>query len=850
LVHLGLAALVQQAEGLAIWGFGRRLGSLWMSQALGVLALAPLLLVTVTPWLVRRGLPLDPARRLRPDRTLAERRHWGDWFELTWLTVGTSVLGLVLAVAYEHGEITSWHLWGLPLLFIVWASLRQGIQGGMTVVAASACLCLLVSPWTRPTGVSVLALQGNLLAQCITALLVGASISWIRANEARYRRVVGHIPVVLYSARIQWEATGDNSSQAEITFVSPASRPVLGCEPEALQGEFQHWLNCIHPEDRELMVAAIAQLRLDPKPLTCEYRVGSGDWEVENSQVNPARSIPRQELRAKWVRDTLVPHVSTDGRLEGWEGVVEDITEQRALAHDLRRTTSMFHALVSNLPAGVFFVQGPSGQPILVNARARQLLGQREDLAAGLPHLSQVYHLHRPDGTPYPSDELPVAVALRRGLTSMRDDIVVHRPDGRRIPLVTWAAPIDLGGKDNPDAAVWVFEDLTALHQAVTAHRHALEVLRVSEEKYRGLVESLPLMLLQADRAGHLVYMNPTAQAVTGYDAAELHDTEAWKTLVHPDDLARVLDIQAETLAGRTGRLEIRLRAKDGATKVCFAIYQPRTHDGDVTGLTILAVDMTHQRHLEQELQRAHQLGQVGRLASGIAHDFNNLLTVVLTLADLAQHHLPADHPARDDLRRIGEAGEQATRLAGQLLSVSKQRRPAARKVNINEVVAETLDLLRSTLPPNIVVEADADGADLLVEADDTQLRQVLINLCLNARDAMPHGGRLTVQTAGQHNGEGGPHEPDGWVRVSVLDTGQGMEADVRGQIFNAFFSTKTNGTGIGLAVVQQIVDSLGGRIEVWSQPAHGTRFDVWLPRAAVDRNGAALDEPCPLQAS
>ena len=125
---------------------------------------------------------------------------------------------------------------------------------------------------------------------------------------------------------------------------------------------------------------------------------------------------------------------------------------------------------MANLPAGVFFVQGPAGRPILVNNRARQLLGRREDASASLDHLSEVYRLFRSDGSLYPVEELPVYQALRRGVAAMRDDIVVHRPDGRRVPLVTWAAPVRLAGAlGASDAAVWVLEDLTAMHQAEAA---------------------------------------------------------------------------------------------------------------------------------------------------------------------------------------------------------------------------------------------------------------------------------------------------------------------------------------------------------------------------------------------
>src|SRR5262249_28458673 len=153
----------------------------------------------------------------------------------------------------------------------------------------------------------------------------------------------------------------------------------------------------------------------------------------------------------------LAPDYNAAGKLEGWEGVVEDITAQRLLAQDLHRTTTMLHTLVANLPAGVFFVQGPTGQPVLVNNRARHLLGQREEPAASIAHWPRVYRIHRPDGTLYPWEELPVYKALHLGLTTMRDDLVIHRPDGRQVPLITWAAPIYLGPSGRIEAAVWVF---------------------------------------------------------------------------------------------------------------------------------------------------------------------------------------------------------------------------------------------------------------------------------------------------------------------------------------------------------------------------------------------------------
>jgi signal transduction histidine kinase len=235
---------------------------------------------------------------------------------------------------------------------------------------------------------------------------------------------------------------------------------------------------------------------------------------------------------------------------------------------------------------------------------------------------------------------------------------------------------------------------------------------------------------------------------------------------------------------------------------------------------------MTRERHLEQELQRAQRLDLVGRLAGGLAHDFNNLLGAVIGLADIALTQMPPHHPVAEDLRGIRDAGEQAASLAAQLLAFGKQQRAAARRVDVNGVVRRTLHMLRGSLPPEVCVESDLAGGDLFVQADDTQLQQVLMNLCLNARDAMPQGGRLRVHTIAVCG------EDRGWVRLSVEDEGVGMSGEVRARIFDPFFSTKERGTGLGLAVVRQIVEGHGGRVEVASEPGRGSRFDVWWPAA------------------
>jgi PAS domain S-box-containing protein len=1019
LLHLLLAHLLGVGTTEA---WREEVSAFWLSRALGLLIVAPPLLVGLTPWLVRRGLALPEkvVPELAPPDAPVEVGRGGEWLtrkdavEIAGLAVGTTVLTW-LAVQSGLQEPVGWQLWGTPLLLIVWASLRQGLRGSTLVASVSAGVPLLFlgEPVLRPW-IAVL-LDGNLVAQCALALLAASSAQWVRLSENRYRQMMAHVPVVIYSARFL--RTGPQGPQAgsrsaEVTLVNAASKTLLGCPPQHLLGDHENWLAHVHPEDREVLRAAVAQVGRQDQPVTCEYRLAPPPSDETRKPMPETRhpaaladlSFRSSALspRDRWVRDTLAPHRDEDGRLIGWEGVLTDITPQRVLADDLRRTSSMLHALVGNLPAGVFFVQAPRGSPILVNARARQLLGQHEDLAAGLDHFPLVYRLCRKDGAPYPVEELPVYLALHKGLTAMRDDLVVHRPDGRRIPLVSWAAPVTLvrpghlspSGMDQPDAAVWVLEDLTTLHQAeaarrdtegrlrailetmaegllvqdrqltivecnsaasiilqlpvehlhgrtllnlgcyflredgtplpleetparqvlrhgrpvrnlvlgfcsagpaekdgagggaeppraaprpeevrwllvnamplgsaapdargpaavvttfvdVSAHLQAQNLAKNADEKYRHLVESLPLMVIQADEDLRVTYTNPAMRAIAGYELGDVADPQAWAHFVAPDDLPRLIDLGREALAGQSGRAEFRYHAKDGSEKVGLAFSSPnRRPDGTILGTTTLIVDMTRERQLEQELLRAQRSELVGRLASGIAHDFNNLLSVVVSLTELVSYSLPGDHPGRADLERIMRASEQAANLAAQLLTFSKQRQVTTRRVEVNDVVRRGLDLLGASLPPTIQVRAELAEQELFIQADETQIQQILMNLCLNARDAMPNGGRLRVTTnlVRAHSANGSPpgssRSPD-WVRLTVEDNGVGMTDQVKAHLFDPFFSTKDRGTGLGLAVVKQIVEGHGGRVDVFSQLGAGAQFEVWWPQSG-DLEGTA----------
>ncbi len=994
LIPGGLCTAASFVQAGAIWLTAESPGrlellaaELWLRQIVGVVATAPVLIVTVTPFLLRQGLIVGEL----PGATDVARdgSKFGERIELIGLTTAVVGLSLLHFWTVYHSNSASWALWTSGLILLVWVCIRQGLFGGMFAAGVTAlvivCVYQFLSLPNETRGRLQSELQGQLLAYCSTAMLVGVSASWIRANETRFIQVVGRIPFVVYSVRLPqgiptlFDATRDASGRqrdsksdmrhgpaisklANVVLVSPACEQVLGVKPEALLGPYAIWMDQILPEDHVVVIAALAQLCLQKEPVRCEYRL-----RRESQALNAlATALPihhQQSPSPVWVRDTLTPHYDEAGMIDGWEGLVEDITEQLALAQNLRKMSTMLQVLVSNLPTGVYFVQGPQGTPILVNARARALLGQREDLSAGISHLSSIYRLHKSDGSEYPWEELPVAKALQKGVTCRANDIVVHRSDGRKTPLLAWAAPVDLHGTGKHDAAVWVLEDWSAVQQAEAALRESetrlraiieamaegmilqdangkiidcnpaacailgtareallgrvsfapehgcvrengealpvdqypdrlalrggqavresvigmptgtdpairwllvsslplpdrarngvaktrvlstfaditsqiqmRESLRQARDKYQNLVETLPVMVVQRDRDFNITFVNKFAESVTGYSVPEMMKPGFDRDIIDPSDLPDYLAAADIVRTGQSVRKELRLRARDGSNRTVLAFIHPIFEADAVVGSMSVVLDLSVQRRLEKELQKAQQLELVGRLASGTVHDFNNLLAVIVGMAGLAKTEFPADPTGQQYLTRIEEVGEQASHLAGQLLAFSKERPKRIHPVDLNSVILQTVKLARSVIPPEIKLSHRLADALPKIQAEENQLKQILLNFCLNARDAMKAvGGTLTIST--DLASPPGEAKTNPWVHFAIEDTGHGMDESVRSRIFEPFFSTKAHGTGLGLAVVQQIIQDLGGKIEVTSQPGVGTRFDIWLVKAGT----------------
>jgi len=379
----------------------------------------------------------------------------------------------------------------------------------------------------------------------------------------------------------------------------------------------------------------------------------------------------------------------------------------------------------------------------------------------------------------------------------------------------------------------------------ITSQRLTLEALAESEARYRVQVEHAPEAIIVYDAdTGIFTELNGNAVALFGYPREELLRKTPMELCppVQPDgrpSLPAALEAMHAALEGHTVVQRWTYRHADGHDIPCEVrlVRMPAEGRRLVRGSIS---DITAQQRLQDELLQAKKMESVGRLAGGIAHDFNNLLTIIRTSVDLALSSVAADDPLRDDLTRVAEATTSATSLTRHLLAFSRRQAIAPVVLDVNQLVQRVSGMLRRVLGETISLRLSTSTRPPTVRFDEGQLEQILVNLAINARDAMPGGGVLSLAVDVVHD-ETDTHDRE-FVRLQVTDTGQGMTAEVRERAFEPFFTTKDvgHGTGLGLAMIHGAVSQNGGRIQLDSEPGHGTRFTILLPLVVEESNGSA----------
>jgi PAS domain S-box-containing protein len=381
---------------------------------------------------------------------------------------------------------------------------------------------------------------------------------------------------------------------------------------------------------------------------------------------------------------------------------------------------------------------------------------------------------------------------------------------------------------------------------------------QASERRFRQLLETIRMAAVMLDPEGKVTFCNDYLLGLTGWSWDDIAGRNWFDLMIPEKDRDRLRAAFFKAIAGSVPRyrLENTLLRRDGARRLLdWDNTILRDGEGKIVGTASLGRDITDQRELQTRLHEAQRLESVGKLASGIAHDFNNLLTIIRGYAELllAAHSTGPLHSAVEEVIRASEQGSALTR---QLLSFSRSQPVNPRPLKLNDVVAENQKMLRRLVGEKIELILDLEPSPRTVLADPGQIHQMLVNLAMNARDAMPEGGKLIITSRAVEVGETGPADmpdvrPGSYVMLAVADTGTGLTEEARAHLFEPFFTTKHGrGTGLGLASVYGIVRQSGGQIAVDSAPGKGATFRVLLPVAEGgtapqgDRGPAARGEP------
>lgn len=578
------------------------------------------------------------------------------------------------------------------------------------------------------------------------------------------------------------------------TQTNHALQRLLELEPDDLLG--QSLGTVVDAEDRDTVVATLDAILTVGTPRKVDLRF--------SSTGNGTR----------WVR-THLSRGPADGRATAVIGTFEDVTDEKQATEAVHLRTRRLEQLFER-SSDIIFNIGLDGRFTWVNPVASRLMKRPLDELVGLSFLDLV----RPD--------------YRLEAQGFYEHQVAHQ-----VPSTYYEFPV----VSADGVEVWLGQNVQlilegdqiinvqAVARDITARRHTEDLLRASEERLRAVVSNAPIVLWAADREGRFTLCEGHGLKGLGVEPADAAGRDVGDLYNDP----RIAGHLRRALAGETFQAELTLGGP-----VFDSWYSPlRDANGDITGVIGVAVDITEHVRLSGRLLEAEKMEAIGRLAAGVAHDFNNQLTAILGFAQMLERSLANDDPRADYVQQILKGGSRVASLTEQLLAFGRNqpRRPTV--LDLNGLVTDLEPLLVLTVSHDVRLETLLAPDLCAVTADELQIEQVIMNLVLNARDAMSTGGQLTIRTANVSFDEAQVRDhpdlvPGHYVVLEVADSGDGIDAETKAHLFEPFYTTKEQGkgTGMGLASVYGIIQQSGGVIDVVSEIGHGSTFTVYLPSA------------------
>jgi len=637
--------------------------------------------------------------------------------------------------------------------------------------------------------------EGNLSAY----LTVLRDITERKLAEEKYRG--------LFENSIESTITLD--LKGNLTACNPATEDVLGYPVEELIGA--NYREFIVPESLKAVAERFNRV----------FRVGE-----------PIRNVQYDIVNKNGERRTIEGNVSpikSGEQIAGFQVTARDITHAKQSREALLESEQQYRTTIDSMSDAVHVVDEDL-RIVLMNDAFREwnrTLGL-ETNAVGKT-ISEVF--------PFLSGKVydEYAWVLNNGKPIITEEHIEIQ--GREIVTETRKVPIL--DRNKAKRVLTVIRD-------ITDHKRADEALAASEQRYRLLAENVIDIIWTTDLNFRFTYISPSVERIRGYTVEEAM-AQSIEEVLTPASLETATIVLTKELAKpnameegnvRSRALELEHYCKDGSTiwtevKVNFLYDQ----EGHPTGLLGVTRDITEKKQLQQQFFQAQKMEGLGTLAGGIAHDFNNLLGGILGYASFMKSKMDEDNPFLRYVDTIERTAERAAELTSQLLGFARGGKYNVRAINLNKVVDETLEMVGRTFDKSIEIETRLDESIPTIEADAGQLQQVLMNLCVNAGDAMPGGGKLTIETevetvtekyAAAHMGM----RPGLFAKLTVNDTGLGIDKETQKRIFEPFFTTKEEGkgTGLGLSMVYGVIKNHGGHINVYSEPAHGTTFRIYMP--------------------